>query len=279
MKDLLREIRSRTGLSQKAFGDRLNVSFATVNRWENGHSLPLPAVQQQIVNLCEDLSLPLADIVIDHHRSSYPTILYHGSKGGIDGDIKPISRSRCDFGRGFYLGSDPRQPLMLVAGNESARYYRMTMDTHSLHSVIFKPDIDWIMAVAFNRNRLCGYEDTEIYRKYSRCLLGADLAIGPIADDRLFYTLDEFFHNRITDAAAVACISTMNYGTQTVCLTEKACSQVKIQDCCTLSTLEHSVLSNEGDRFREEGRKRAEEIIKQHRRDGLYFDEILEGEQ
>lgn len=31
-------------------------------------------------------------------------ILYHGSKGGIKGNIKPISREFCDFGKGFYLG-------------------------------------------------------------------------------------------------------------------------------------------------------------------------------
>lgn len=28
-------------------------------------------------------------------------ILYHGSRGGIEGGIKPVSRERCDFGKGF----------------------------------------------------------------------------------------------------------------------------------------------------------------------------------
>ncbi|MCI8597874.1 MAG: DUF3990 domain-containing protein [Lachnospiraceae bacterium] len=32
--------------------------------------------------------------------------LYHGSKSGIRGAISPISRERCDFGRGFYMGTD-----------------------------------------------------------------------------------------------------------------------------------------------------------------------------
>ena len=38
-------------------------------------------------------------------------ILYHGSRGGIDGDIAPISRARCDFGQGFYLGEEEKQAL------------------------------------------------------------------------------------------------------------------------------------------------------------------------
>ena len=31
-------------------------------------------------------------------------ILYHGSRGGIQGKIRPCSRLRCDFGKGFYMG-------------------------------------------------------------------------------------------------------------------------------------------------------------------------------
>lgn len=31
-------------------------------------------------------------------------ILYHGSKNGLSGAIKPMSREKCDFGRGFYMG-------------------------------------------------------------------------------------------------------------------------------------------------------------------------------
>ncbi len=42
--------------------------------------------------------------------------LYHGSKSGIRGAIAPISRERCDFGKGFYMGTDQTQQ-MKFAGN------------------------------------------------------------------------------------------------------------------------------------------------------------------
>ena len=29
--------------------------------------------------------------------------IYHGSKNGIEGNIKPSSRIDCDFGTGFYM--------------------------------------------------------------------------------------------------------------------------------------------------------------------------------
>ena len=37
---LIKGIRARMGLTQKALADRLGVSFATVNRWENGLTRP-----------------------------------------------------------------------------------------------------------------------------------------------------------------------------------------------------------------------------------------------
>ncbi|MFN6563750.1 MAG: helix-turn-helix domain-containing protein [Nostoc sp. ChiSLP01] len=38
--DLIRELRQQLNLSQKQFAVRLGVSFKTVNRWENGHTVP-----------------------------------------------------------------------------------------------------------------------------------------------------------------------------------------------------------------------------------------------
>ena len=33
-------------------------------------------------------------------------VLYHGSKNGLAGNIRPISRELCDFGKGFYMGAE-----------------------------------------------------------------------------------------------------------------------------------------------------------------------------
>lgn len=38
--DRVRALRARTGLSQERFAQRVGVSFACVNRWENGHAKP-----------------------------------------------------------------------------------------------------------------------------------------------------------------------------------------------------------------------------------------------
>ena len=40
--------------------------------------------------------------------------LLHGSRVGIAGRIAPSSRAECDFGKGFYLGTESSQPLTLI---------------------------------------------------------------------------------------------------------------------------------------------------------------------
>jgi putative transcriptional regulator len=46
--ELIRELRGRLGLTQEKFAARLGVSFPTINRWENGRSVPSPLAQQRM---------------------------------------------------------------------------------------------------------------------------------------------------------------------------------------------------------------------------------------
>ncbi len=50
--ELVREIRVRLGLSQTKLAEGLNVSFATVNRWENGRSKLTPAALERLNEIC-----------------------------------------------------------------------------------------------------------------------------------------------------------------------------------------------------------------------------------
>ncbi|MGB3495310.1 MAG: helix-turn-helix transcriptional regulator [Elainellaceae cyanobacterium] len=53
--ELLKEIRHRTGLSQKKLAERLGVSFTSVNRWENGRQKPIPLVKRQIEAIVREM--------------------------------------------------------------------------------------------------------------------------------------------------------------------------------------------------------------------------------
>ncbi|MGH7984141.1 MAG: N-6 DNA methylase [Candidatus Udaeobacter sp.] len=55
MPSLIRDLRSRLSLSQEQLAQRLNVSFATVNRWENGRAEPQGSARSALDALFEEI--------------------------------------------------------------------------------------------------------------------------------------------------------------------------------------------------------------------------------
>ena len=284
MQKLIKHIRDYLGLSQADFAEKLGVNFATVNRWENGRAIPTKLAQAKLYDYCKEQGVPVYQFVLDKIANEAASVnledgrilLYHGSKSGIVGDIAPKSREMCDFGKGFYMGTEPGQPLTLICDFEKSKFYIVSIDTNALDTVEIKADLDWAMLVAFHRGRMDKIKGTAFYEKYSRIDAGKDLVIGSIANDRMFYVLDNFFMGNITDMALVNSLSALKLGKQYVATTEKACAAVRIEREIPLSTMERRFLQDESDRSRQKGIAIANDICKNYRREGNFFDEILE---
>lgn len=284
MKELIKQIRQYTGLSQTEMASKIGVRFATINRWENGHSEPTRLAQEGLYTLCENLNVPAYEMIIEKIKREVSSIaleesrilLYHGSKSGLVGDIQPISRERCDFGKGFYMGTTPEQPLTLICDFEDSKFYVVSIDIKDLKSVKIPEDIDWAMIVAYHRGRMERIKGSNLYIKYSAMTSDKDLAIGSIANDRMFYVIDNFFLENITDVALVNSLSALMLGKQYVALTEKACRAIKIEKEIPLSFFEKKVLKKVSEENRRKGIDLANEICKSHRREGKFFDEILD---
>ncbi len=56
-KDQVKQVREQLKLSQEAFARKLNVSFATVNRWETGKCLPTFDALKSFQNFCKENNL------------------------------------------------------------------------------------------------------------------------------------------------------------------------------------------------------------------------------
>ena len=52
--DIVKAVRKQLGLSQQLLADALNMSFSTINRWENRHVVPSKLAQKTFINYCED---------------------------------------------------------------------------------------------------------------------------------------------------------------------------------------------------------------------------------
>ena len=64
MQTLIKQIRTYLNMSQTDFAQQLNVTFATVNRWENGRAVPNKLAQSKIYDLCKAKGVPVCDMTI-----------------------------------------------------------------------------------------------------------------------------------------------------------------------------------------------------------------------
>lgn len=58
----IKKIRQKCFLSQEAFGRELEVSFSSVNRWENGKSKPNMIAMKKIKEFCETQELDFSSL-------------------------------------------------------------------------------------------------------------------------------------------------------------------------------------------------------------------------
>jgi len=55
MAEMIKDLRSKLGLTQEQFAAKVGVTFSTVNRWENGRGTPSPLATRRIEELREGL--------------------------------------------------------------------------------------------------------------------------------------------------------------------------------------------------------------------------------
>ena len=284
MQNLMKAIRAWLGMSQTEFAEQLNVRFATVNRWENGHAVPNKLAQDRIYDLCKERNVPVYEMTLKRivaaaemvQLEAGRVLLYHGSKAGIVGVIEPKSRKQCDFGQGFYMGTEPSQALTLICDYEKSKFYILSVPTDALEQLEVPADLNWAMLVAYHRGKMEQIQGTAFYNKYRDLAEGKDLIVGSIADDRMFYVIDNFFVGNITDKALVNSLSALQLGKQYVAVSQKGCDAVRVEQEVPLSYLERLFMRDIAAENRARGVSAANEICRNYRREGLFFDEILE---
>lgn len=281
MDKLIKAIRQSAEMNQEQFAKALGTTALSINRWENGKTQPNKMAQTQLFEFCKKNNIDLFDYIakqVKRDADDNRLIVYHGSKKGITGKIEPISRESCDFGKGFYLGTDPAQPLTLICDEDKPILYTMKLDLTGLKVLKVEMNLEWAMLIAYYRGYMDEVKGSEIYKKYERLADGYDVILGYIANDRMYRVMKSFFEKEITDVALIHSLSALDLGRQYVCKTAKACDQLEIVDKKELTSLELAILRDKSIVRRQEGIDLTEEILLKYRREGKFFDEILRGE-
>lgn len=280
MDKLIKTIRQSAGMNQEQFARALGTTTLSINRWENGKTQPNKMAQTQLFEFCKKNNIDLFDYIakqVKRDADDNRLIVYHGSKKGLQGRIEPISRESCDFGKGFYLGTDPAQPLTLICDEDKPVLYTMKLDLTGLKVLKVEMNLEWAMLIAYYRGYMDEVKGSEIYKKYEKMADGYDVILGYIANDRMYRVMKSFFEKEITDVALIHSLSALDLGRQYVCKTQKACDRLEIIDKRELTSLELAILRDKSIVRRQEGIDLTEEILLKYRREGKFFDEILRG--
>ena len=74
MKDLIKAIRSAANMNQEQFAATLGTTALSINRWENGKTLPNRMAQTQLYNFCKEHNISVYDLIIEKIRTEADSI-------------------------------------------------------------------------------------------------------------------------------------------------------------------------------------------------------------
>jgi hypothetical protein len=233
----------------------------------------------EVAKILQEQSEPhkaeLKSIMPDHGNH---LVLYHGSRGGLDGDIKPISRARCDFGKGFYTGNNPQQVKGLIAEDSMPVFYELDLDLSKIQDekILILNDYDWVCTVLANRQHAATFNTLQISKFYQDLSSKYDLIVGAIADSHMNDAIRMFASGALSDKGLFECLKRIDNGYQVVAKTDTACKAFSIISEHDLSITEIESIRQYTAQKREEGRNVVREMIRKCRGQGQYIDEIAE---
>ena len=269
-----------TELTMEEFAKALGVSRITVNNWISGKKdiseKNISSFYEYTFNKGIRLNKIKEQLYAEEIVDKSEVILFHGAKTVIEGELRlDCSKRKNDFGAGFYCGENLEQSAMFVAAFPSSSLYMLKFNRAGLKGKEFGVNRDWMLMIAYFRERLGEYANSEMIKTLVKEMQGVDYIVAPIADNRMFEIIDQFIDGEITDVQCQHCLSATNLGNQYVFISEKALSQIEILERCYLATAEKEFYLASRQESYEMNRDKVKVARKQYRDKGNYIEDIL----
>lgn len=267
-------------LSIDEFAKELEVSRVTVNNWLSGRKdiseKNMSAFYEYTFHKRIRLNKIKEQLYTEELTGKSEILLFHGAKEKIQGKLRlDCSKRRNDFGNGFYCGESLEQSAMFVATFPLASLYMLKFNCAGLKKREFGVSRDWMLMIAYFRERLGEYANFEMINRLVKENAGIDYIVAPIADNRMFEIIDQFIDGEITDVQCQHCLSATNLGNQYVFVSQKALDQIEILERCYLADAEKESYLNSRQESYEVNQDKIKIVRKQYRGQGNYIEDIL----
>lgn len=267
-------------MSIDEFAKELAVSRVTVNNWLSGKKdiseKNMSAFYEYTFHKRIRLNKIKEQLYTEELTGKSEILLFHGAKEKIQGKLRlDCSKRRNDFGNGFYCGESLEQSAMFVATFPLASLYMLKFNCAGLKKREFGVSRDWMLMIAYFRERLGEYANSEMINRLVKENAGIDYIVAPIADNRMFEIIDQFIDGEITDVQCQHCLSATNLGNQYVFVSQKALDQIEILERCYLADAEKESYLNSRQESYEVNQDKIKIVRKQYRGQGNYIEDIL----
>lgn len=252
IEDALYILQAVAGLELSDLYDKLILTESDIEEINVDPTNVNPEIMEKVYNFCYNSGLYINDILwldMKERLEDDSLLLAHGSRINIKGNIRlDVSGDSNDFSNGFYCGENLKQAGMFVSNEPDSSSYIIEFKPIGLDMKKFNVSTDWLLAVAYYRETIDEYKNSDRIQKLINDIEKCDFIMAPIADNRMFQIIDAFTDNQITDVQCRHALSATNLGYQFVMKDKKAVSNIKILKhlyLCGVEKNKYSVLGQE----------------------------------
>ncbi len=228
----LKEIKEKEHLLNSELAGYLNCTESSVSMYLANKS---QVGYNKIVSLKDSLKDIDGKDLYDYIFGFFPVGFYHGSRQGINGGIDVLYNKGkdLDFGTGFYLGTSFKQSMTFISfentGKDRIYHYSFSLDGLK---VLELRGISWVFYISYMRKKIpLTKENMPLIEQIKKVAeADYDVVYGPIADDRMAISINNFFNNNISINQLLKCLSQLSIGDQYCLKTNKAVKNLKLID-------------------------------------------------
>jgi len=198
---------------------------------------------------------------------SIPKSLYHSF----------LNQKYLDFGPGFYMWSDPFPAKTIVLQEDTPACYELFLNSDIINNlnILFLKGMQWVYTIIACLDIA---NDYPVLKPYRDCLKAYDIVFGLFPNDGGTAAIHRFKSHCITD---ICLLNAMNHFPGTLQInarTKKACSAIQIIQKHTIDDSEKRAVIISAINRRKKDMAILSETTTRHKRDGVFFDELLQDE-
>ena len=242
----LKIISQYLSFSYEQLAEQIGIRAETISRIINCEIEPSNELLEKIYDYIFHQGINLNQTKIEYYQKNHDVVLFHGSKDEIIGDLSlDYSRSHVDFGPGFYVGDNYQQSLDFVCQTKNGSIYVLDVKYKDLKVVELDLSLEWMLLIAINRGKLEKYNNSSLYKQIIKKYSEFDVIIAPIADNRMFTTIEDFARSAITSEQAIHALKDLSLGKQIVFKSQKALRNISILERLFVSKAEKEIAKKE----------------------------------